>query len=51
VAPDEPKPVHCDDCGELAAVTFEDRTEDATGYRGDKSYCLACLEKHEAASR
>lgn len=44
------KPIYCDDCGELAAVTFEDRSDDASGYRGDKSYCLECLAKHEAAS-
>lgn len=44
------KPVECSDCGEPAAVVFEDRGDDATGYRGDVAYCLACLAKREAAS-
>ena len=38
----------CADCGEVAAVVFEDADE-ASGYRGDLALCAACIAKRQAA--
>ena len=47
--PRQPKKICCDDCGASADVILvPDAAEDASGYRGDKALCRACLAEREA---